>query len=419
MSDDHGGRIVGAVKAHTQPEGLGRPRMPRTRAVMEAISVVLPPAACSVVAVHQLLYDHAPAGHWLLAMATIWILLLRRRAPVTVFWACWAGAMTGWALGVGPGPDFAVLVALYTVASGFGPRVSLPSAAATELGVVLVAIEVAPRGSVNDGIIILTGLAAAVFFLGTTMRAQRRYLASLEDQAQRLHRERAQREQLAAAAERTRIAREMHDIVAHGLVVVIALSEAAAATAVTDPEHARDQMLRGAAAGRESLAQMRRLLGMLRTEERADLAPQPDLRALAGLLADTRRAGLDVRLTETGPSEVRQSLGSAAQTTLYRVVQESLTNVVKHARNASHVDVELRYETDAVGFRVTDDGTPPRPAPAGNGLTGMRERVAMFDGELRAGPGPAGWSVAGRLRLREPSGMTPVLDHQERPEAHG
>ncbi|MEU6193207.1 sensor histidine kinase [Streptomyces sp. NPDC047061] len=386
---------------------------------MEALSTVLPPAACSVVAVHQLLYDRAPGGHWLLAMTTVWILLLRRRAPVTVFWAGWTGAMTGWALGVGPGPDFAVLVALYTVASARGLRYSLPSAAATEIGVVLVAVDVAPRGSVNDGIIILTGLAAAVFFLGTTLRAQRRYLASLEDRAQRLQQERAQREQLAAVAERTRIAREMHDIVAHGLVVVIALSEAAAATAATDPEDARDQMLRGAAAGRESLAQMRRLLGMLRTEERTALVPQPDLRALEALLADTRRAGLEVRLTETGPPEVRQNLGPAVQTTLYRVVQESLTNAVKHARDASRVDVELCYAADEVGFRVTDDGTSAPSAPTGNGLTGMRERVAMFDGDLRVGPGPAGWSVAGRLRLPDSGGRTPVPDHRVRPEAAG
>ncbi|MFI6254284.1 sensor histidine kinase [Streptomyces sp. NPDC051016] len=407
------------MKDHARPERLSRPRIPRPRMAVAALSVVLPPAACSVVAVHQLLYDHAPAGHWLLAAATIWILLLRRRAPVAVFWTCWAGAMAGWALGVGPGPDFAVLVALYTVAAGYGLRVSLPSAAATELGVVLVAMEVAPRGSVNDGIIILTGLAAAVFFLGTTMRAQRRYLASLEDQAQRLERERAQREQLAAAAERARIAREMHDIVAHGLVVVIALSEAAAATTATSPEDARDQMLRSAAAGRESLAQMRRLLGMLRTEEGVTLAPQPDLRALEALLADARRAGLDVRLDETGPSAVRQSLGPAAQTTLYRVVQESLTNVVKHARDASRVDVKLSYAADTIGFRITDDGAPPQPAPAGNGLTGMRERVAMFDGDLRAGPGAAGWSVAGRLRLRESGSRAPVPEDRKLPEGQG
>ncbi|MFJ3778225.1 sensor histidine kinase [Streptomyces sp. NPDC090075] len=407
------------MKDHARPECVSRPRIPRPRVATAALSAVLPPAACSVVAVHQLLYDHAPASHWLLAAATIWILLLRRRAPVAVFWACWAGTMAGWALGVGPGPDFAVLVALYTVAAGCGLRVSLPSAAATELGVVLVAMEVAPRGSVNDGIIILTGLAAAVFFLGTTMRAQRRYLASLEDQAQRLQRERAQREQLATAAERSRIAREMHDIVAHGLVVVIALSEAAAATTATSAEDARDQMLRSAAAGRESLAQMRRLLGMLRTEEGVALAPQPDLRALEVLLADTRRAGLDVRLEETGPPAVRQSLGPAAQTTLYRVVQESLTNVVKHARDASRVDVQLRYAADTVGFRITDDGAPPHPAPAGNGLTGMRERVAMFDGDVRAGPGPAGWSVAGQLRLSGSGSRTQVSADRELPEAQG
>ncbi|MFC1403437.1 MULTISPECIES: sensor histidine kinase [Streptacidiphilus] len=365
-----------------------------------------PPLICTVASVHELLYDHADALRWVLAMATVWPLLLRHRAPVAVFWFCWAAALGSVALGSVSVPAFAVLVALYTVAAHRSTRYSLAAAAASEVGVVLLAVQIAPAGSVNDGVIILTGLAAAVFLLGTTMRAQRRYLASVEDRAQRLEQERVQQQQLAAASERTRIAREMHDIVAHGLVVVIALSEAAAATAGTDPEAARGQMLQSASTGRQSLAGMRRLLGMLRADDGVDRAPQPDLEALRGLVEETRRTGLDVRLTETGS---RETLSTAAQTTLYRIVQESLTNVVKHAPDASKAEVLLDWGTDRVRFAVTDDGRRTSGgtgalAPttgAGNGLTGMRERVAMFDGELRAGPTATGWAVTGELGLEE------------------
>ncbi|MFE2427947.1 sensor histidine kinase [Streptomyces sp. NPDC059373] len=362
-----------------------------------------PPVICTVAAAHELLYNRSGMLNWVLAITVIWPLVLRRRAPVVVFCFCWAVAMATWALGTVSFSEFAVLVALYTVAAHRDLRYSLSAAAAVELGVILVAVRFAPSDSVNDAFVVLSGLAAAAFFLGTTVRAQRRYLASIEDRAQRLEQERAQQAQLAAAAERTRIAREMHDIVAHGLVVVVALSEAAAATTAADPEGARGKMLQAASTGRQSLAGMRRLLGVLRADGDADRTPQPDLDSLKALVDETRGTGLDVRLTETGP---RETLSAAVQTTIYRILQESLTNVVKHARGASKVDVVLHVGSHTVGFSVTDDG---RPAPnadaeggAGNGLTGMRERVAMFDGDLRAGPTASGWVVSGELRLGEP-----------------
>ncbi|MEV0736716.1 histidine kinase [Streptomyces sp. NPDC050549] len=259
----------------------------------------------------------------------------------------------------------------------------------------------APAASVNDAFVILSGLDAAALLLGTTVRAQRRYPASIEDRAERLERERAQQAQLAAAVERTRIAREMHDIVAHGLVVV-ALSEAAAATTATDPEGARGKMLQAASTGRQSLAGMRRLLGVLRADYGGERAPQPDLGSLRALVDEARGTRLDVRLTETGSPE---TLSAQAQT-LYRILQESVTNVVKHARNASTVDVVLHCDGDPVGFSVTDDGGPAPESGAqarpGNGLTGMREPVAMFDGDLRAVPTGSRWAVSGQLKPGEP-----------------
>ncbi|MGW7543716.1 sensor histidine kinase [Streptomyces sp. NPDC054770] len=381
------------------PEFLERVRRP----ALAPLLVFGPPLVCAALAVHELLYNRAGAVDWTLAAAVIAPLVLRRRAPVAVFWCCWVVAVLTWALGTVSLAELAVLVALYTVAAERGLRYSLSAAVAVAAGAGVVAVRFGPPGSVNDVVVVLTGLAAAAFFLGTTVRAQSRYLLSVEDRAQRLEQERAQQSRLAAAAERTRIAREMHDIVAHGLVVVVALAEAAAATTASDPDGARYQMLQAASTGRQSLTGMRRLLGVLRAEDGADRAPQPDLGSLKTLVDETRRTGLDVRLTETG---TEQQLDAEVQTTLYRIVQESLTNVVKHATEASKVDIVLDRDPHRVAFTVTDDGRPaPGPRPGGstgNGLTGMRERVALFDGDLTVGPTATGWTVSGELRLSEP-----------------
>ncbi|MGW3109533.1 sensor histidine kinase [Streptomyces sp. NPDC001100] len=329
-------------------------RLPRDRPSLSLVLLLGPPVLCAVAASHGLLYNRSGLLDWVLAIAVICPLLLRRRAPVAVFWFCWAVAMATWALGTVSFSEFAVLVALYTVAAHRGLRHSLGAAAALELGVVVVAVRFAPAASVNDSFVILSGLGAAAFFLGTTVRAQRRYLDSIEDRTERPEQERAQQAQLAAAVERTRIAREMHDIVAHGLVVVIALSEAAAATTATDPEGARGKMLQAASTGRQSPAGMRR----------APRRPAGRRRWRTGPAAGPRLAqspgGPDPRYRPRRPADrdrrPRESLSAEAQTTVYRILQESLTNVVKHARNASTVDIVLQCRGDLVGFSVTDDG---------------------------------------------------------------
>lgn len=373
------------------------------RAALPPVLLLGPPLLCGAAAVHELLYNRAGVLDWALAMAVIWPLALRRRAPVAVFWCCWTVAMATWALGTLSFAEFAVLVALYTVAADRGLRCSLGAATAVILGSVLMALRFGPPGSVNDAVVVLSGLGAAAFFLGTTVRAQRRYLASIEDRAHRLERERAQQAQIAAATERARIAREMHDIVAHGLVVVVALAEAAAATTGADPDGARDKMLQAASTGRQSLAGMRRLLGVLRTDSGTERAPQPGLDTLQTLVDEVRRTGLQVRMAEAG---TRAPLNEQVEATLYRIVQEALTNVVKHAQDASAVTITLTWDPRTVGFSITDDGTPPPGSVAargaGNGLTGMKERVAMFGGELRAGATPSGWVVTGSLGLGEP-----------------
>ena len=360
---------------------------------------LLPPVLLGVVAVHELLYNHEPWFVWLFSAAALVPLLWRRRAPLTVFVLCVACALVLWLVRVPSLADLGVLVALCTVAACRPFGVALAAAAALEVGLVLAAFRFAPTGSVDDGVVLLSGMGAAALFLGTTVRARRRYLASVEDRALRLEREQAQQAELAAADERARIARELHDIVAHGLSVMIAMAEGAAASIRTDPVAASNAMRQVAMSGRQSLTEMRSLLGVLRTDGAVDRAPQPGLDRLEVLADDVRRTGLQVEVLEHGS---RDLVGPTAQTTVFRIVQEALTNVVKHAPAATRTTVTLDYAPDEVRFAVVDDGRGPDADVRdveGNGLTGIRERLAVFGGTLVTTSAPSGWTVRGELPL--------------------
>jgi signal transduction histidine kinase len=337
---------------------------------------------------------------WLLVQLLVVPLAWRRRRPTAVFALLAAVALVQWALDVRLVADLALLVALYTVAAHRNRRHWIPAAAVLEIGVVLASVRFAPAGDgVFGSLVFLSGLVTAALFLGTTLRTRREYLTSVEDRATRLERERDQQAQLAATAERTRIAREMHDVVAHSLSVIIALADGAAATHHSDPDEARGAMSQVAATGRQALGEMRRLLGILRDAAPAELAPQPTLERLDALLDDVRSAGLPARLAISGQP---QPLPSTAEATVYRLVQESLTNVLKHADRPTTVDVTLSWAADALTVDVIDNGRTPTHADAGtgHGLRGMRERVALFDGDLCAGRAPSGgWRVHAVLRL--------------------
>lgn len=337
---------------------------------------------------------------WVLAQALILPLVLRRRYPVPVFALLIAVAAVQ-AVSTGPSAaDFALLVALYTVAAHCDRRTAFAAAAVVEVGVLVAAFRFEPVGDdILGSIIFLTGLAAAALFTGTGLRARRDYLASLEDRAERLERERDQQAELAARAERTRIAREMHDIVAHSLSVVITLADGAVAASRIDPGGASAAMKQVGETGRQALAEMRRLLGVLRDERPAERAPQPDLGRLDALLDDVRNAGLPVDLSVTG---VPAALPTTAQTTVYRIVQESLTNVLKHADAPTRACVRLDWQPEGLTVEVTDDGAPAARVDRtdGHGLLGIGERVALFDGELHSGPAePRGWRVRARLPI--------------------
>ena len=201
--------------------------------------------------------------------------------------------------------------------------------------------------------------------------------------------ERDQQATIAAAAERARIARELHDVVAHSLSVVIAQADGGRYAADQDPSAATAALHTIAATAREAQAEMRRALGILSEQPGAPLQPQPGLDDLASLVARTREAGLAVELDEDGP---RRPLAPGAGVTLYRVAQEALTNVLKHAGPGAKASVALRWEPDQVTLVVRDDGRGAAAADdgRGRGLVGMRERVEPRGGSLSAGPHPDG-----------------------------
>ncbi|MFC7819878.1 sensor histidine kinase [Streptomyces sp. NPDC057367] len=243
--------------------------------------------------------------------------------------------------------------------------------------------------------------------IGVTVRTRRNYTAALEDRAQRLEVERDQQAQLAAAAERARIAREMHDIIGHNLSVITGLADGGRYAATKSPERAAQALDAIGNTSRQAMGELRRLLDVLRDDEQsrqepAELAPQPSLTDLAPLIDGVRRAGLPVRTTVDG----RPDLPAGRQLAVYRVIQEALTNTLKHAGPDATADIDLSYgDGGAVTLTITDTG---RAAPAattdGRGLPGMRERTALYGGTLEAGPRPRpeqGWRV--HLHLPEES----------------
>ncbi|MDP5228583.1 MULTISPECIES: histidine kinase [Arthrobacter] len=230
-----------------------------------------------------------------------------------------------------------------------------------------------------------------VFFawtLGALTRARRLRFQAIEDRARRLEVENRQERALAAADERAHIAREMHDIVAHSLSVIITQADGGRYASVADPEMGRQALETIARTGRSSLAEMRRLLGVLRQEGNTEYRPQPGVEDVPSLLAGIRANGLTVALRQEG--EPRHELPAGAGLTVYRLVQEALTNCLKHAGPAAVVDARLEWTAKGLDVHIHDDGRgaaadPPGPG-GGNGLRGMRERVALYDGTVTAGP---------------------------------
>ncbi|MER5951746.1 sensor histidine kinase [Streptomyces sp. NPDC001904] len=298
--------------------------------------------------------------------------------------------------------DFAMLVIVYTCAAN-GTRWSSRLA----LGAGLCAAPLAQLRWPEEQASALGQLAVTVFtmvpfalawVLGDSLRTRRAYLAELEERAARLEKEREAQSKVAVAAERARIARELHDVVAHNVSVMVVQADGAAYVLDTAPDQAKKALETISGTGRQALAEMRRLLGVLRTGEREkgeEYVPQPDVEQIEDLVTQVRTAGLPVDFKVEGTP---RPLPSGVELTAYRIVQEALTNTRKHGGPNAGASVRLVYFDDGLGLLVEDDG---KGSPhelyedggvdgRGHGLIGMRERVGMVGGTLDAGPRPGG-----------------------------
>jgi len=324
-----------------------------------------------------------------LAALQVLPLVVRRSRPLLVLWTVTAATAAGAVLYDILLP-FAVGLAVYTVAAHLDRRRSLTHTLAAA-GVLVVPLLGAQHFGPLESPFPLLLLAAAWVF-GDNLGTRRAYTRELEEKAERLERERDAETRRAAAEEQARIARELHDVIAHSVSVMVV--QAAAGRDVFDAEPARAREALGAieATGREALADLRRLLGVVR----ADYSPQPGLDRLDGLVEQVRAAGLDVHVSVEGEP---RPLPAGIDLSAYRVVQEALTNTLKHA-SATRADVALRFEPGGLAVAVRDDGVGPNGAGGGYGLIGMRERVVLYGGELETGAAPGGgFAVEARFPL--------------------
>ncbi|GII61681.1 two-component sensor histidine kinase [Sphaerisporangium krabiense] len=339
-----------------------------------------------------------PASYLGLSALLIVPLLWRRSRPVLTFAAVAAVSFAQWLMRVDVLPgNLAVLVAMYGVASRCAPRWAIAAGLVAELGACLSLArwQGLPFGAYASA----SMFVVAPWVGGIYASVRRRYLESLEERAMRAERERDQQARIAAAAERARIARELHDVVAHNVSVMIVQADGAGYTIDSDPEKARRAVQTISSTGRQALAEMRRLVGVLREDAgpEEEYAPQPGVAELDDLVAQVRRSGLPVEYTVKGAF---RDLPEGEQLVIYRIVQEALTNALKHGGPGARATVEMEYGAREILLRVTDDGRGAA-APAGiggHGLVGMRERVAMYDGSVKASPRPGGgFQVAVRL----------------------
>ncbi|WP_083648743.1 sensor histidine kinase [Cellulosimicrobium sp. CUA-896] len=379
------------------------------------------------------------------------VLLWRRRRPVAVALATAGLGVAAIAVtGDTAGFEVAAMFATYAVAAARSPRVAWPALAALVLplsaatllwyDVITTADGEMLRESVTPGqltvdrmvsMLMTAILCLVAMAIGSNVRARRQHVADLVERANSIARDRDQQAQLAVAAERTRIAREMHDVVAHSLTVMVALADGAKASGAKDPElagHALDELT---ATGRAALADMRRVLGVLRDPatgepSAAPLAPTDDVEELEDVVERFRTAGLPVRLVRRGP---QPRPGPTVRQAAYRIVQEALTNVLRYAPLSPVVLVEVvrwdrspSREGDWLELRVVnrsgrrpgegadadERALPPSvaahhpagvPIGTGRGIIGMRERAAVHGGTVTAGPVGDGWEVVARLRL--------------------
>lgn len=379
-------------------------------------------ALAGLVAYSTLFYDTGADAALGVAMAVA--LVFRRRLPLTVMALISALALTQHLLATLPGEplagdltmyDGALLVAMVTVVSHAGRMREAYAAGA----VVLLGVAAAYRGdtstsasgrdTLNEGLAI-AGFCAGVWLTAYVLRTRRLYVAALEERAATAERERAHLARLAAAEERAVIARELHDVVAHSLSVMTVQADGASYMIETDRGRAQEALRTIAATGREAMEDMHHIVRVLRGGsgggEGGEDRRRAGLEHLEPLVERARDAGLHVELTL---AEKPEGLSNAGELTLFRIVQEGMTNALRHAGPGAHVAVTLTFEGETAALEVVDDGAGKRADPArrtapssgGNGLVGMREQIDVHGGQFSAGPrlGP-GWQIRAELPVR-------------------
>ena len=340
----------------------------------------------------------------LICLTLVW----RRRAPVVVLFAVMA--LVG-VQAVFFNPSFqnpaelfpfesflALLLSFYSVAAYSEQRRAVLAGATA--GVIILAVDI-PRliAGVYPGNIIPAWLFyATIWFIGRTIHKGRLQAARLQDLATQLEIEREEKARTAVAEERARISRELHDVVAHSVSVMVVQAQAAQRLLEGEQREARQALSSIETTGRQALTELRRLLGILRrSDEELALAPQPSLKHLDVLIGQVRESGLPIELRVEGET---RPLPPGVDLSAYRIVQEALTNTLKHAGPA-RARVEIRYGDDEIELEITDDGPGTgRGGGAGQGLIGMRERVALYGGVLHSGKQDGGgYLVRARLPL--------------------
>lgn len=341
------------------------------------------------------LVRQAAFDRWWLGVPLVLVLavplVLRRRYPLAVLTLVASATLAYDAFYPALVP-LAAGIAVYTAAAHLRRTISVPGSTVVAAAIAILLIA---RHGYPATITTLLGFGLA-WVIGDNMQTRRIYWNTLEERAVRLEREREVEAERAVAEEQARIARELHDVLAHNVSVIVMHAAAGNDAFDTRPQRAHEALQTIETIGRAALTDLRRLLGAIR-EGDASYEPQPGLEQIDELLAGIRSSGLDVELQIEGKPH---PLPAALELSAYRIIQEALTNTLKHA-HASHVEVTLRYRARALDLEVRDNGHGNSTAHSGgSGLIGMRERVAAFGGSLAAGPSSVGgFAVEARFPL--------------------
>lgn len=355
-----------------------------------------------ITALHTIRQEPARAGSQMVVLfvgiLTALAIALRRRYPMFALGVLTATTFVIVARGEAFFAEPLIAFPVYQVASNYERRRSILAVTVSCVSILLATVVQLSSHTPGDiaGLAIVASVAA--WFVGDSVRARRTYVAGLAEQAAQRQREIVERAQRSVAEERLQIARELHDVVAHSLSVIAVQSGVGRHVIDEHPAQAKKALAAVEATSRDALSELRRMLGVLRHDDDrpASLTPAPGVSSLAPLVEQVRATGVDVSLDIRS---VRATvLTATADLAIFRIVQEALTNVVKHAGSAATVSVELRDEPDVLVLEILDDGgggLVPYPAPfdaveAHHGIVGMRERVALFSGDFDARPRPEG-----------------------------